>query len=389
MSDLSRINLIVDKLPIYDGSENLGEHCPTAPDLLCAILSPEVRQPAIAAGVTEALLQQLNDPGVALLDRWVKFQPYWERILNCSPAAVYAAAIRLMADAELSPLTIDAVNRLYNESDGIAALSRGGITRCVVGTDIISDGLNNEIFCPVFNIENFICPECERVCRELEKLAVMTINGFDDWLRATELAINKLVVNGISALRISIPLRTLSEPTREEAETAFKKLTDGNIDGKETFCRWMIRHVMRLCQHLSLCVQLRNVAIPDYAEARTFFLEYHKVRFDIITDRFLYHVKYLPNVYWNMGRLCAFKPCHAVRLLAEAFLEIPVHKISLIGGGFYHPWPAAGAATRTRRLLSVFLYSALRQGAIDEKRLEYLARLWLYDNPAALYESKK
>ena len=386
MSDLSKIILIIENIPGYDGCENLGEYNHPPRDILATILSPEVRQPALSAGASENLLQQLTIAELPLLERWVKFQPYWERILNCAPAAIFNTAIKLATENELSAFTINDINRSFNAPDAVGILHKAGLKKCVYGIDNLPDMPIDEMFCCVFNIENFICPECEHVRKSLEQLAGMKIANFDDWLQATEQSINKLTVNGIAALRISIPVKNLANPSFQDAEEAFRKLQDNNFEGKEVFCRYMVRHVMRLCQRLCLCVQMRNIAIPDYAEARSFFMEYHKVKFDIITDRFLYHVKYLPNVYWNMGRLCAFNPGHAGRVMAEALQEIPVNKVSLLGGGFYHPWLAAGAVARTRRLLAFFLYTMMRQGLANEKRVEYIARQWLYDTPASLYD---
>lgn len=386
MSDFSKIILIVENIPGYDGGESIGEYNRQPNDILAALLSPEIRQPAISAGASESLLQQLIIPDIPLLERWVKFQPYWERIVNCAPAAIFNAAIKLVTENELSAFTINDINRSFTSPDNVAVLRKAGLARCVCGVDNLNSGLDNEIFCSVYNIENFVCPECEHVRKSLEQLAGMKIVDFDDWIQATELAVNKLTVNGIAALRISVPVRNLANPSYADAEAAFNKLLDGTFEGKDVLCRYMIRHVMRLCQRLCLCVQMHNIAIPDYAEARAFFMEYHKVKFDIMTDRFLYHVKYLPNVYWNVGRLCALKPCHAARVLGEVLLEVPVNKISILGSGLYHSWLAAGAAVRTRRLLAMFLYNLLRQGVANEKRIEIIARMWLYENPAMLYE---
>lgn len=248
---------------------------------------------------------------------------------------------------------------------------------------------------------------------QVEKASGFSVHRFQDYLNAVEVIMDRLVSEGMVAVKLGHgywrPLK-MTRPTFFEAERGFNRLLseplDEPISRKELipFEDYMIHHIIQCAIRRKLPVQIHTglqetsvsgngniITHSKVSDLIPLLLAYPDCRFILLHGGIPYHQEYLtivknfPNVYGDFTWLYIISPTVAKQVLHQMIEMVPSNKIIGFGGDFNYVEGAYAHQKWARRIVGDVLTEKVAEGYWTEEEALSFARAIFRENLISLY----
>lgn len=393
----------LEAFEIIDCHEHLGPeaHRIATPVDVFTLFSHYTRGDLLVAGMTEAEYQSLFNQDIPLDRRWKLFAPYWERIrLTSYSRAALLAAKRFYGVEDINEQTYGPLSEamrhantpgLYDRVLGEACRIRTALTQCG-STQLGGTPLLTPVMPMVYGLERWD----DLPHPPFEPNAV--VRTLDDYLDAMRRYVLRVKSEG--AVGLKMMSNPYEAPSREQALSAFRRLSDGVdtcLPVPNPLRDYVVDQTIAFAAQQDMVIAVHTGYWGDFRTLDPLhmipILQRHPAaRFDI------YHLGYpwvrealmlgkgFPNVWLNLCWTHIISQRFAMAGLDEAIDLIPSNKMLAFGGDYGLPVEKVyGHLTMAREDIARVLAQRIREGQMSERQALDLARKWFWDNPKELY----
>ena len=391
---------------IIDAHEHLGPEAErvTRPVSVFTLFSHYTQTDLKAAGMTDGQYRFIQDEEKPLADRWRVFKPFFEHIRHTG----YTRAASIVAHgfygiADINDASYVRLSELLAADNTPGLYQRVLRNRCNIELCLTQCGrhqLTEDVLVPLLPLPAGRLQsreEIEKLSAELDQEA----DSLDACVALGKALVARWQSEGVVGLKTSA--RTVSDPSREEAEQAFAVLWDTGKPpkGSPVLLDYFTHQLLESAGELRLPVAVHTGIIwnnwNDFAELHPRHLipllqKHRSTRFDC------YHAgipwvgtvgvmgKTFPNLWLNLCWCHVISPEMTVRALSEWIDLVPTNKIIAFGGDYAVPVEKVyGHLVMARENIARVLAQRIDRGLVDMNQALELAHRWFYENPVALY----
>ena len=382
----------------------------------------------VSAGLSLCDFEKVIDTGLPLMDRWKLAEPYWEAARNTGYGRSLDISVHGLYGIDgISRNTIEELNSKFMESleqkhfrKVLKDKSRIRISllhdipmpdeRIRFTSNLECDG---DFFRNVFPVDYLIMPQDDKDVALVEMEFGRTICNFEDWLQASEAALENALSHGAVALKSALAYqRSLcyERTTRHEAEIDFNELFKVKHRGNympqvfivgDHFQNYMMHFILGLANRKNLTIQFHTGIQEGYGNLlpnsdpsllTRLFLEYPDVDFDLFHMGYPYqHIvgalaKNFHNVYIDMCWAHILSPEASIDALTEWIDSVPVNKISAFGGDYIFIDGVYGHQYLARVDVCRALSKKVQEQVFDVERAKEICRMLFIDNPLKIFK---
>ena len=430
-SEYREIKQFVDGIRLIDTHEHLpqeSERIEQKVDLLATFLPHYTSSDLRSAGMSEEDLLTIRNPEIPLDDRWLIFEPFWEKVRNTGYARCMEIVARDLYDVD--GITTDTYQEL---SEKIKHRNKKGLYEWVLkkssGIDISInnsldfnvDNMDRSFFRPVRQFGDFLYVRDMNTLEQLGKQLGGSIHSFREMVSALESEFNR-IQGTIVGVKISMaytrPLY-FEKVSFSEADNAFNeifkvkkfsvfetpellKVVPEAIDtnAHQLIQDYLIHKIIREAMKRNLPIQIHtgsfegneNILSNSNPELLTnLFMEYKEARFDIFHGGWPYTgelgaiAKIFPNVYIDMCWMHILSPTRSQTALSHWLDEVPANKILGFGGDYLFVEGVYGHSVIARKNVAKVLASKVNDGVYTLDQAKKYAQWLLRDNALQLF----
>ena len=368
------------------------------------LFSHYTRHDLISAGMTLEIRDRLLDPEQPLEKRWEAFEPFLPAIRHGSYARAAFIAAREFYNA-------DDVNRQnYRElSERIQGANTPGIyqrilgDKCRIKVALTQQGhtryKDDALLVPVMRVSH-LALEGYTSWAALEEYAVAVgrqVRSLDDYVEVMRDTLSRWKTDGTVGVKMTA--RAYSQPTREAAARAFRRLAEGETDAHVwTVVRdHLIELGVEMAAEIGWTVAVHCGMWGDFrdldAQHMIPFVQRHPdVRFDF------YHLsmpnvrpcmviaKNFPNVFLNFCWTHIISQRMTCSALDECMDLVPLNKIIAFGGDYARPVEKVyGHLVMAREDIAAVLGRRVDDQFMGLDEAKHIAHQWFYENPKSIY----
>jgi predicted TIM-barrel fold metal-dependent hydrolase len=416
--EAARLLEVASRLRIVDAHEHLGPERPIATDL-CRLIGHDnyLGTDLVAAGMEPAAMHRLRDLDVPLSERWRSLAPFWRLVRH----GAYARGLRK------SLATLYGIRGLEGETDVAEASER-------LGVDFGSPGIFARVLHGACGIDEVLTqgapvdrapPRFRWLARPLDRADFGPDGGFEEDARSLGLGVRTVedvcaAMDGIlarhrerGACGFKIAALPWAEPSRREVREALvearRHRPDGSAPppldsyrGSSPLVRLYVSRIAARAAEFDIPVAVHTgFPYTNWLDYRAWeptaiiplLLRFRGTRFD------LYHAglpwgtpagplaKAFPNVWHDLTWAHLVSPELAMRSIREWLDLVPVSKVIGFGGDYTNETVAlvVGHLGLARENLARALGERVREGSLGEEDVREILKLWLVENPRALY----
>ena len=423
----------VDSIKIIDTHEHLPseeERISKQVDVLSQFFLHYTSSDLISAGMPREALLMIRDPSLPLEDRWLVFEPWWEKIRNTGYS-------RCMEIAARDLYGVSGIHRnTYKElSKKIAEHNKPGLYHWVLkeksGIEIsILDSItgnydvDRDFFAPVLRVGDFVNLTNRHDLETYAKQYGAQIHSFDDLVKLVK-SLFIFLSGKIVGIKIASAYRRplfFEKRSFAEAEESFNKLfktrtfTRVIIDPVKNYTKivpdspgiqelvpmqdYLVHLAINEAMKRGLPIQIHTglhegneniLSNSDPMHLVNLFMEYHDAKFDIFHGSWPYCgtlgalAKNFQNVYVDMSWMHIISPARSRTALAEWLDEVPVNKILGFGGDYLAVEGAYGHSVIARDNIARVLAEKVDQGDYSLDQAKTYASWILRENPKRLF----
>lgn len=365
----------------------------------------------LAARLEPLQLAQLQDPGTPLLRRWEIFEPVWRDVRYTGTGQVIEIAARDVYG--VPQVDRGSVSQL---DDSYRGMAKPGLYRHVL-SDLcrikvsINDRINdmrlveNPLFKFVARIDPMVRPANAAAIMAFGLEHQVRIRTVEDFEEACAAHLDKVLTQGVIGLKCGLAyLRPLffEEAGRSLVEDEWARMMESggaHLPPSIHFQNYMMHRVLAEAERRGLVLQVHtgilagrgNLGNTDPVLLNNLFLRYANLKFDLFHIGFPYHdrmaalVKICPNVFIDMCWAHVVSPQTSANILDEWLECVPANKIMGFGGDYVLVAGVYGHLELARRNIARVLAGKIASGLLTRSQAKKMARMLLYDNPAALF----
>ena len=425
-SHYMELKQFVDRIRVFDTHEHLpqeSERLKQKVDLLATFFPHYASSDLRSAGMPEEDLVKIRTPEIALDERWLIFEPWWEKIRNTG----YARALEIAAR---DLYKVDGVSaETYRElSEKIKQRNQMGLYEWVLkkssGIDVsINDtsvyNVDETFFRPVRRFSEFLYTRDRKGLEALGKQVGGSIHTFRKMEKALESEFKKTdgkIVGVKIGLAYTRPIR-FEKTSFADAEKVFNQIYKiGNFKFNETprgytpdpldtdeyqvMQNYLVHKIIQEATKRNLPIQIHtglqegneNIVSNSHPELLTnLFMEYKEARFDIFHGGWPYCddlgaiAKNFPNVYIDMCWMHIISPSRSQTALSQWLDEVPVNKILGFGGDYLFVEGVYGHSVIARNNMAKVLASKVNDGIYTLEEAKRYAQWILRENALQLF----
>lgn len=430
-SEYEEIKQFVDTIRIIDTHEHLpqeSERIEQKVDLLSTFFPHYASSDLRSAGLSEEDLLTIRNPEIPLDNRWLIFEPWWEKIRNTGYARCLEITARDLYD-------VDGINtETYQElSEKMKRRNKKGLYEWVLkkssGIDISInntldfkvDNMDRTFFRPVRQFGDFLYVRDRDALEQLGKQVGGSIHTFREMVSALESEFDR-IQGTIAGVKISLAYTRpiyFEKVSFSEADKAFNELFKGNkfrvfetpellkvvpevIDTNthQVIQDYLIHKIIREAMKRNLPIQIHtglhegneNILSNSNPELLTnLFMEYKEARFDVFHGGWPYCdelgalAKNFPNVYIDMCWMHIISPSRSQTALSQWLDEVPANKILGFGGDYLFVEGVYGHSVIARNNVAKVLASKVNDGVYSLDQGKKYAQWLLRENALQLF----
>ncbi len=360
----------------------------------------------LAGMSAEDAFTNLYDTRIPLDERWALAKPYWEMIRHTSYArAALLALQRFYGFDDITDETYAPISAAIQQANTPGIYGRILVDACriraaltipmrTVGMPAPEAPLRYVLTMPFYfegigNREALLQPSFAPEAR---------ITTLDDYLQALEGYIREAKADGVVGIKIAA--QPPCEPDAAAAVRIFDRLRDnGEVPPDANPLRTAILDfAVRCATELDLVLAVHTGYWGDFrrldsAHLIPLILRHPQARFDIFhlgypwVRETLMLAKGFPNVWLNLCWTHVISQRMATDALDEAIDLLPMNKLLGFGGDYWKPVEKVyGHLVMAREDIARVLANRIVAGRMTEAQALRQARMWLWDNPKALYK---
>lgn len=410
---LRRLSTAIDQLDLISTHEHLlpeAERLATKPDFF-TLAGHYAINDLVSAGL---------DPAAA--NRWEDFAKFWPHVRHTGYGRALRIALRdIYGMEQINASTLPKIN------DAIAAKNRPGLYRDILKRrtrmryGVLDDYFHGdpirpdpEFFVLARKFDWYCTPDSPATIRRMEEVTGVAIPNLKGLEGALERRVEQSLEAGMVAIKSTIAYSRellFHQVPRAAAERDFESLMRGEappVKGPRRFTHrplrrledWMFHRVLQLAQAHSLPVQLHTGILAGNANyipntrpmlLSNLILLYPRLRFDLFHIGYPWHEevaalsKMYPNVFADFCWAHILSPATARGALDEMIDAVPANKILGFGGDYRMVELTYAHSRIARDNIARVLAARVEARDLTEDEALHLARLFLHDNPAALF----
>ena len=416
----------VDRIKIVDTHEHLSqepERLSQKVDLLATFFPHYASSDLRSAGMSEEALVKIRNPEISLDERWLIFEPWWEKIRNTGYARGLEIAARDLY--EVDGISVETYREL---SEKIKQRNQKGLYDWVLkkssGIDLsINDTIVYDVdktfFRPVRRFSEFLYVRDRNTLEQLGKQVGGPIHTFRDMVSALESEFNKVqgkIVGVKIGLAYTRPIH-FEKTSFADAEKVFNQIYNiGNFKFNETprgytpdpldtdeyqiMQNLLVHKIIQEATKRNLPIQIHtglqegneNIVSNSHPELLTnLFMEYKEARFDVFHGGWPYCdelgaiAKNFPNVYIDMCWMHIISPSRSQTALSQWLDEVPANKILGFGGDYLFVEGVYGHSVIARKNVTKVLASKVNDGVYTLEEAKKYAQWILRENALLLF----
>ena len=416
----------VDRIKIVDTHEHLSqepERLSQKVDLLATFFPHYASSDLRSAGMSEEALVKIRNPEISLDERWLIFEPWWEKIRNTGYARGLEIAARDLY--EVDGISVETYREL---SEKIKQRNQKGLYDWVLkkssGIDLsINDTIVYDVdktfFRPVRRFSEFLYVRDRNTLEQLGKQVGGPIHTFRDMVSALESEFNKVqgkIVGVKIGLAYTRPIH-FEKTSFADAEKVFNQIYNiGNFKFNETprgytpdpldtdeyqiMQNFLVHKIIQEATKRNLPIQIHtglqegneNIVSNSHPELLTnLFMEYKEARFDVFHGGWPYCdelgaiAKNFPNVYIDMCWMHIISPSRSQTALSQWLDEVPANKILGFGGDYLFVEGVYGHSVIARKNVTKVLASKVNDGVYTLEEAKKYAQWILRENALLLF----
>lgn len=365
----------------------------------------------VSAGLPPDDLIAIRDLKRPAAERWRLFEPWWRHVRFTGYGEALRLAIRdIYGVAEVEAGSLERLNA------AIAAANKPGLYREILkrrmrlryavlddywrGDPVRPDP---EYFRLARKFDWYCTPADAKAVRRMEEVTEVSITSLDGLAEALEKRFRQSVAAGLTAVKSTIAYQrdlTFARPTKQEAAGAFDALMRGGTTHRRRLEDYMFRQVLGLAEAQGLPVQIHTgiqagngntIANTRPMQVANLLREFPRIRFDLFhtgwpwTGEVMAMAKMFPNAYADFCWTHILSPASARQALEEMMGAVPANKILGFGGDYRHVELSYAHSVMARDNIARVLAGRVEMKEMTEDEALGMARLWLHDNPLALF----
>jgi len=412
----SRIRGYVDSLEIIDTHEHL-----LGPELVkngffldfSLLFMQNGYDDLVSAGMPTSSYEQFFNEPLSPEKKWEIIEPYWKKSFNTSFNRIILYGIRnLYGISELNASTVGPLSEKIKKAYESDWFDRILLDSCHIKY-IIKDGNHlpgkDEYVRYAKRFDDWLTVHSKYRIDSLAILQLDPIYSLDDFVKSLELAFEKEVKNGMTAVKVFAayyrPLNFEKNGT-EAAKKVFKTLVNGEEDfvipmrDAKALQDYMFQHLMGLAEKYNVPVAIHTglqagmgkiIADSDPTLLTNVIIGYPGVNFVLYHGSYPYGgelaalAKNYRNVFIDMNWVWSVSPTYSERYLNEWLEMVPVARLMAFGGDCMAVENVYSELAIARRLITKTLCSKVREGYLTESEAKTIAKMILYDNAAEFY----
>ncbi|MBM3499731.1 MAG: hypothetical protein FJX74_13810 [Armatimonadetes bacterium] len=356
-----------------------------------------------SAGMSPDTYRRLqDDEDMPPEEKWRLFEPHYPMIRYGSyarPARIWLKDV--LGFDDLTGANCREVSERLQEANCVGLYQRVLRDRCHIESALVDNSEHHteydmDLLRPLWRITDFAFGHSVRAYLAAEKPGAL--DGYLDWVCARGEELRQVGTFGLKL--ISFPY---SRPVMDEAEAVFEALQSPEREAQLT---WTDRtpllaavcdRALELARRHSLTVAVHSGVWGDFRDSHPCHLiplamAHPDVRFD------LFHLgmpfvreavlvgKMFPNVSLNLCWNAVVSPELTVRVLDECLDMVPLNNLIAFGADYRIAVEKVhGHLVMAKECVARALAKRIDRGQMDVAEAAAIARLWLYDNPVAVY----
>lgn len=366
----------------------------------------------VSAGLPAGDLVPLRDRRLPAVQRWRLFEPWWRHARFTGYGQALRIAVRdIYGISDVNAGNIERLNA------AIAAANRPGLYRDILKRrmklryGVLDDYWRGEPVRPdpeYFRLARkfdwFCTPANPAALKRMEEVTSVSITSLDGLVRALERRFQQSLDAGLTAVKSTIAYQRellFADPSKHEASAAFDALTRGGNTSRRQLEDYMFRQVLRLTEAHNLPFQIHTgiqagnanvIANTRPLLVANLLRDYPRVRFDLFhagwpwPNEVMAMAKMFPNAYADFCWTHILSPASARQALDEMIGAVPSNKILGFGGDYRHVELTCAHSVIARDNIARVLAARVEAKEMTEDEALALARAFLHDNPASLFE---
>ena len=382
----------------------------------------------VSAGLSLAESERVIDTQIPLMDRWKLVEPYWDAARHTGYGRSLDIAVKGLYGIDgITGQTIEELNSKFMESIEQSHFRKVLKEKSKIKVSLLHDipmlndriqftsnlECDREFFRNVFPADYFILPQDAEDIALVEKEFGRSICSFEDWLEASEAALENALNHGAVAIKSALAYqRSLcyDRTTRHEAESDFNELFSVKHRGNympqvfslgEHFQNYMMHFILGLANKKNLTVQFHTGIQEGYGNLLSnsdpslltkLFLEYPEVDFDLFHMGYPFQhtvtvlAKNFHNVFIDMCWAHIISPEASINALKEWIDSVPVNKISAFGGDYIFIDGVYGHQYMARCNVCRALSMKVEEQVLHIERAKEICRMLFFDNPLKIFK---
>lgn len=366
----------------------------------------------VSAGLPAGDLVPLRDRRLPAVQRWRLFEPWWRHARFTGYGQALRIAVRdIYGISDVNAGNIERLNA------AIAAANRPGLYRDILKRrmklryGVLDDYWRGEPVRPdpeYFRLARkfdwFCTPANPAALKRMEEVTSVSITSLDGLVRALERRFQQSLDAGLTAVKSTIAYQRellFADPSKHEASAAFDALARGGNTSRRQLEDYMFRQVLRLTEAHNLPFQIHTgiqagnanvIANTRPLLVANLLRDYPRVRFDLFhagwpwPNEVMAMAKMFPNAYADFCWTHILSPASARQALDEMIGAVPSNKILGFGGDYRHVELTCAHSVIARDNIARVLAARVEAKEMTEDEALALARAFLHDNPASLFE---
>ena len=397
-------------------------------DILKEYLTQYFNSDLISAGLSIADYEGVINNELPLMERWKLVEPYWEaarntgygRVLDISAKALYGIekisgdSIEELNGKFLKSLEPGHFEKVLKEKSKIKISLLHDIPIINERIQFTSNlECDQNLFRNVFPVDYLIFPQDGEDIARVEHEFGRTICSFEDWLEASEAALDNALNHGAVALKSGLAYHRsigYERTTRHEAEVGFNEIFSVKHRGKylpqvftvgEKFQNYMMHFILGMANRRNLTFQFHTGIQEGYGNLlynsdpsllAKLFLESPDVDFDLFHIGYPYQnivsalSKNFQNVYIDMCWAHIISPEASINALTEWIDSVPLNKISAFGGDYFIIDAVYGHQYMARVNVCRALTKKVEEDVFDIVRAKEISKMLFYNNPLKIFK---
>jgi predicted TIM-barrel fold metal-dependent hydrolase len=408
------------------------EHLPQEPerlsqkvDVLATFFPHYASSDLRSAGMSEEDLVKIRSPEISLDERWLIFEPWWEKIRNTGYARCLDIAARDLYGVEgISADTYQELSRKIKQKNNKGlydwVLKKSSGIDVSINDTIVYD-VDKNFFRPVRRFSEFLYVRDREGLEQLGRQIGSPIHSFKNMIGALESEFEKVqgkIVGVKIGLAYTRPIY-FEKVSFSQAEKAFNEIFKGNkfkvfespqiwkmipetIDSNsvQVMQDYLIHKIIQEAVKRNLPIQIHtglqegneNILSNSHPELLTnLFMEYKEARFDVFHGGWPYSddlgaiAKNFSNVYIDMCWMHIISPRRSRTALSNWLDEVPANKILGFGGDYLFVEGAYGHSVIARINITKVLASKVEDGIYTMDEAKKYANWILRENAKQLF----